>query len=359
MNSMEIAAAAFAKVLEASFAASVLVLIVLVIQFALRTRLTPAWRFALWLPVVLRLLLPYVPESPASVFNLPLWIRSQTAAPKTELIGVDAASVALPAATTINSTPSAQRTVTPNAVVPAPKSTLPAVQILALIWLVGAAFLLARLTIGGLWFQLRLSRHRLPRKPELVELLARLRSELNLRSNPDIIETPLVSSPCLFGFFRPRLLLPSDLHSNLTPAELSHVILHELAHLKRRDLFTNFLMAVAHAIHWFNPIVWLAFRRMRLERELACDQLVLESRGSSDPKGYGQTLLKLLHDFRTIPSPSALVGIAEDKQAAALRLSYIAQFAPRSSRFSKLGFALIALVTLCGLTSAQVTQTGV
>jgi beta-lactamase regulating signal transducer with metallopeptidase domain len=354
MNAMEITAAAFAKIIEASVAASILALIVLLIQFTLRARLSPAWRFALWLPVLLRLLLPYVPESPTSVFNLPQWARGQTPTSPLLAVAVNPATILPSAAPTLQaSTPTAigSTAVTPSA--PVAKATLSTIEVIALLWLTGALILLSRLALGSIWFHLRLSKNRLPRKPELIELLARLRAELNLRANPDLIETPIVQSPCLFGLLKPRLLLPSNLHSQLTPAELSHVILHELAHLKRRDLFTNLLMSVAHSIHWFNPIVWLISRRMRLERELACDQIVLQSRTTTDPRAYGQTLLKLLQDFTPAPGTPALVGIAEDKHAVTLRLRQIAQFPPRSSRFSTAGLFFLLAVSAIGLTRAQ------
>jgi beta-lactamase regulating signal transducer with metallopeptidase domain len=227
---------------------------------------------------------------------------------------------------------------------------------LAILWIAGAAILLSRLALGSLWFHFRLSRKRLARKPQLAEILARLRAEQNLRTNPDIIETPLVTSPCLFGLFKPRLLLPADLHSHLTQSELSHVILHELAHLKRGDLFTNLLISLAHSIHWFNPVVWFVSRRMRLERELACDQFVLQSRSATDARAYGQTLLKLLQDVTSNSSAPALVGIAEDKHTATVRVSQIAKFKPGPARFSRFGFALILLIAVCGLTNAQKNQ---
>jgi beta-lactamase regulating signal transducer with metallopeptidase domain len=356
MNPMEISAAAFTKVAEASLAASILALVVLLIQFALRSRLTPAWRFALWLPVLLRLLLPYVPEAPTSFLNFRQWIPAQATfenapplpASFEPTLKVDAPYGVRRVHAALDGAQLSQ-----NQPLPPQPSSLPWPTILAFLWLSVSLLLLTRLLLGSLWFNLRLSKNQLLRKPELVELLARLRADLNLRANPQIIETSLVSSPCLFGFFKPRLLLPADLHSQLTQSELSHVILHELAHLKRRDLFTNSLMAVAQAIHWFNPIAWLVFRKMRLERELACDQIVLQSRAATDPKAYGQTLLKLLHDFTPIPSTPALVGIAEDKHSATLRLSQIAQFTPRRSRFSTIGWGLLLATILIGLTNAQ------
>jgi len=372
MNPIEITTAAFAKVLEASIAASILALLVLLVQFTLRSRLTPAWRFALWLPVLLRLLLPYVPESPASIFNLPQWIPTQVPAvnsptlPSSEptlkgdaLLGVRRpvrGAHEPPSVLTDAALDGAQGNQIQNQPLPPPSSPVHWLTILAFLWLTVSLILLTRLALGSLWFNLRLAKNQRPRKPELAELLARLCAELNLRAHPIIIETPLVNSPCLFGFFKPRLLLPANLHPHLTESELTHVLLHELAHLKRRDLFTNFLMALAQSIHWFNPIAWLVFRKMRLERELACDQIVLQSRAASDPKAYGQTLLKLLRDFTPIPSTPALVGIAEDKHSATVRLRRIAQFTPRPSRYSLAGVALLLAIALLGLTNAQTPE---
>jgi beta-lactamase regulating signal transducer with metallopeptidase domain len=351
MKPMDITATAFAQVVDASIAASVLALIVLVIQFALRSRLSPAWRFALWLPVLLRLLLPYVPESPVSLFNLPRWAHTQPDSLTPNAVMLDSPPDVLPAPAIEK--PVALQALTPAPAVPAPTSTLSTVQLLAILWGAGASILLTRLALGSLWFHFRLSRNRLPRKPELAQLLARLRAEENLRSNPDVVETPLVHSPCLFGLFRPRLLLPTNLHSQLSRAELSHVILHELAHLKRRDLLTNFISSLALSIHWFNPVVWFVSRRMRLERELACDQFVLQSRSATDARAYGQTLLKLLQDVTSNSSTPALVGIAEDTHAVTLRLRQIAQFAPRSSRFSTLGLCFLLAISVVGLTRGQ------
>src|SRR5690606_27519903 len=119
-----------------------------------------------------------------------------------------------------------------------------------------------------------------------------------------------------------------------------HVLLHELAHLKRWDLMTNWLMAVAQAVHWFNPLVCLALRQMRVERELACDEMVLRatSEGGDDGgRAYGETILRLLEGVKSRPSLPALVGIAEEKHSARQRILQIVSFDRRRRGLRALG----------------------
>tara|TARA_R110002072_G_C7978294_1_gene535843 strand:- start:29319 stop:32906 length:3588 start_codon:yes stop_codon:yes gene_type:complete len=103
--------------------------------------------------------------------------------------------------------------------------------------------------------------------------------------------------PVVWGILRHRLLLPEAALA-WTPEQLQSVLLHELAHIKRCDAITQLLAQVACALHWFNPLVWLAAWRLHVERERACDDLVLVS--GVRPSEYAEHLL----DIATRLSPS-------------------------------------------------------
>src|SRR5437763_16965944 len=90
-----------------------------------------------------------------------------------------------------------------------------------------------------------------------------------------VVEMEEVGSPSLFGFVRPRLLLPAGLTRSFSLEELRYVFLHELGHIKRHDILIGWLMTAVQILHWFNPFAWLASYRMRMARELACDALAL------------------------------------------------------------------------------------
>ena len=100
-----------------------------------------------------------------------------------------------------------------------------------------------------------------------------------------------VQVPTAIGFFRPAIVLPSWALKELSPAELHALVLHELAHLRRWDDWTNLAQKVLRALFFFHPAVWWVERRLSLEREMACDDLVLAH--TSNPRAYAECLVSL------------------------------------------------------------------
>jgi bla regulator protein BlaR1 len=161
------------------------------------------------------------------------------------------------------------------------------------------------------------------------------------------------------GFVKPRLLLPPAVTESFDAGELRHVLLHELAHLKRHDVAINWLSSILLAFHWFNPVIWLAMARLRNDRELAADELVLSmTAGDAPPRdAYGNTLVKLLQTLSTqrrpAPALSGTVGILERAHPMRRRITMIAQFQGKFARRWTLAAAACMLVLLgIGLTDA-------
>ena len=113
------------------------------------------------------------------------------------------------------------------------------------------------------------------------------------------------SMPVATGIFRPAVIMPTDADT-WSESRLRIVLLHELAHVKRRDCLTHVLGQAACAFHWFNPLAWLAVKRARTERERACDDLVLAcgTRGSD----YADQLLEMARVLRGDRFPALLGG---------------------------------------------------
>jgi hypothetical protein len=166
--------------------------------------------------------------------------------------------------------------------------------VLAAVWSIGAASV-------GSWFLVQaistmlLFRGRRPVTDETVlAVLEDCKEELRIHVYLGVIETPHVHAPALFGWIRPRLLVPAGMLSALSRRELRHVFLHELSHLKRHDIVFNWLTALAQVLHWFNPAVWLAARQAHADMELACDELALSHLEDQGYRDYGVTIIKLL-----------------------------------------------------------------
>ncbi|HYE20255.1 MAG TPA: M56 family metallopeptidase [Tepidisphaeraceae bacterium] len=362
--------------LRAGWQAAALAAIVAAVLYLAGPRIPPAWRFGLWALVLARLAIPPLITVPHH------WLPAFGAAPtpatrepsdlsrdghhtalartdpspglhETPLVH-DAPLVQDPRPITAASMIAAPRIAETAAIArpPTPRPTesgtsaslepsttgRPIARALVLTWLAGVLLLLARTALATA----RLARavRRLPRvtHPRLTTALAAAATEMRLRRPPVALALPAGSAagPALVGVVRPRLLLPIDALADLSDAELRLVLLHELAHVRRRDVLWNWLAALVAAAHWFNPIGWLAAWRMRVEREAACDHAVLAAghttTQSADPaRLYAGAIVKLLERLAGAPAsspPSTSVALFEGKSQVHRRLVMIARFAP-------------------------------
>jgi beta-lactamase regulating signal transducer with metallopeptidase domain len=327
---------------QASCQASVVILLVLALQWLLRKQLPARWSHALWLLVVFRLVLPFSVETRFSLFN---WIAN----PGGTRLSAEFAEAG--AATS----PGPDSTASEASLAVAVPTLNPWMAWLAGIWLAGAVALPCY-SVLATW---RLGRKVWAQRPvtdqAVLNLLEDCKQEMRVRTPLSLIETSAVSGPALLGFIRPRLLLPAGLISAFSRPELRYVFLHELGHVKRGDIILNWLITVPLCLHWFNPLVWFAFHRMRADREVACDALALSHAGDTENRSYGQTIIKLLENFSRPVMAPALAGILETKNQMQRRISMIAKFKKTSGWpvFAASACAVLALVTLTDANSAQ------
>lgn len=161
--------------------------------------------------------------------------------------------------------------------------------ILALLWAGGAGVVVAR-TAGG-WWRLRRIRGRAdPLSDDAWKRRARERwAAMGGDGSPRIRVSPEISAPLTFGVLRPTLLLPQEALDTWSRSRTEAVLVHELAHLRRRDTFTQLLGRLACAAYWFHPLAWRAERAAAAERERACDDTVL--RGGARASEYARHLM--------------------------------------------------------------------
>ena len=193
-------------------------------------------------------------------------------------------------------------------------------------WIAGALVLLIRL--GWNTARLWLATQKLPvvtdrSARELLEDCCRL---MHAPRVPVLLEGPPDSGPALIGVLRPKLLLPPCVLHQFAWRELRLILLHELAHLRRGDVAVSYLLSMLQAIHWFNPLVWLAFARIRCERELACDEAVLRATPWREARAYGSVIVKLLEVLCHRPELAGAVGVIQTRELMHRRIAMIARF---------------------------------
>ncbi len=162
---------------------------------------------------------------------------------------------------------------------------------LPLAWCVGFAVLAVRLFAAHLLLR-RASRHcpalTAPPDEKIAAAFADACTRLSIRQRVTLLLDQKRTIPVVWGVFRQRLMLPLEARE-WSDEQLCSVLLHELGHIKRRDTLVQWLMQIACALHWWNPLVWFAAWRLHVERERACDDLVLAS--GVRPSAYAEHLL--------------------------------------------------------------------
>ncbi|MBL8850721.1 MAG: hypothetical protein JNG89_13660, partial [Planctomycetaceae bacterium] len=197
----------------------------------------------------------------------------------------------------------AQSTATIAAVEPAPASLGP--QVLLWVWLAGTACVALPLLIGlahSAWLGWRANRIT---DAAWTGLLDELRGQLQLRRRVSLLELRQPVIPMTWGVVRPVVIVPQS--AQQWPERLRRfVLLHELAHVKRWDVPFQLLGRLGCAVYWFHPLAWYALRRLRIERELACDDCVVTT--GERPSDYAEQLLQIVRTCR--PAGFASVGVA-------------------------------------------------
>ncbi|MGA3046712.1 MAG: M56 family metallopeptidase [Terracidiphilus sp.] len=188
------------------------------------------------------------------------------------------------------------------------------------------------LAIAALWATLSLWRatglalsavrlHRMARRATPVHVDETIQSVIRGEESgraAELCVSDEVERPSVFGFFRPRILLPSGLIERLSASELQQVVVHEMEHLRRRDDWTNLLQKIGLMLFPLNPVLFWAERRLCIERELACDDRVLRS--SCARKAYALCLTRLAEDSMLRRSLSLALGAWERRPELVLRV---------------------------------------
>ena len=255
--------AVFLRIVNMSFTASLVILAVLILRLGLK-KAPKFWSYILWSVVLLRLLLPFSFELPTSQV------------PTGELIAPRMLTESEPTLQISSGVPIIDEPVndflTENYFegVTVPVGTkLAAADIAAICWLIGVVIIAGAAAIS------------------LFKLRRRLKSAVNLRDN--IYQTDEVAMPFVLGVLRPHIYLPAS----LAEAEQPYILLHEQCHIRRGDHLIKLLAFAALTLHWFNPLIWLAYRLAMLDMEMSCDESVLAGLEPHIRLDYSESLLRL------------------------------------------------------------------
>lgn len=346
--------------LSVSFSGGALILALLAGKQLWRDRLSRQWQYYIWLPVILRLLIPFGPEN--SLLGGAYQAMDQAA--------VHAVMSAQPRETGGAPLPSAlpdspdggdeedSPDPAPPAIQPLRDGLSSLAQYAWVLWLAGALVLLIRKVTVYQGFVRYIRAGAVPvSNTELLDQLAAAAEQAGVKRPVDLWTDPLISSPLLIGCFRPCIVLPGE---DISAQDLQHIVLHELTHYRRLDPLYKWLVQFTVCLHWFNPLVHLMSREISRACEFSCDEAVLAKTGC--PQAYGKTLLNAMAAVGKYRASPGAVTLSENKQLLKERLGAIMNFRKRSGAARGLTCALTVCVLLgavfTGVYPAAADQSG-
>lgn len=352
---------AFDWVIRASIMASLLVILIVVVKILLKNKLQPRWHYIIWLPVVIRLLLPWSPESSISMYNLlpqqqyfsndyrP--IESAEISKQKDLLSdtnnqIDPSIGVKPAEQTSEaiSTESTTKPVTLLQSVSGYFSELNMKEVLMYIWLIGAISFALVTIIANLNVTRRMKKQKHITNLEIIQALENCKQRMEIKRPVTLIATDIVPSPAVFGFVKPKILLSNSMIRKFQENQLKYIFFHELAHIQRRDVAMNWLIHMLMIIHWFNPIMWYACKRIREDQEVACDALALSQISNDQKTEYGHMIIHLLEHISKSRRLPGLVGFFGNKEQLKRRILMIKHFKENSYRLSALGLITVIAI---------------
>jgi len=188
-------------------------------------------------------------------------------------------------------------------------------------WGVIAGLLLLRL-VAGLWRVSQIRKSCSPAdlagaEPEVAAILQKFES----RRRVTICVSDEVAMPAAIGFFRPAVVFPARLLPQLSAEEVRVILLHELAHLSRWDDWSNLAMGAVKAVFFFHPAVWWIENRLTLEREMACDDMVLAA--TANPRNYASCLISFVEKLQNPRGLALAQALVSRMRHMSLRVAQI------------------------------------
>ncbi len=329
----------FIKVLlSLSVSGALLLLLILGLKPLYKNKFSKRWQYYIWIVVALRFLLPFTPDTTiiGSLFE-----KFDTTAITNEI--PTNPNVPVPADTGNSKAEPIQ----PNREITTAAMREPVDKYVCLffIWSALALVLFVRkVTVYQGFIQYIKAGNKEVSDIKILNLLSDCEEKLKIKTRVELSCNPLIASPLLIGFFRPRIILPVG---EWEDKELSYIFVHELIHYKQRDMFYKWLIQIVVCVHWFNPFVYLLEKEVNKSCELSCDEKVISVLDDTARREYGDILISFLKSNNLYKSSLASVTLTEGAEQLKERLGAIMKFRKKSKGIIAITVIFTVAVCIC------------
>lgn len=181
---------------------------------------------------------------------------------------------------------------------------------------------------------------------EVLTLFNNCKAKFGIADDIKLVKTTRFSTPSVWGYYPSVVLLPKEMLEKLKLEKLELIFMHELAHIKRRDVLINWVILIYQTIYWFNPIVLIGLSNMKNDIELVCDEMVLKNIESEKYLEYGYIIIELLEYLRMPCLTKSAMGFLKDKNELKRRIVMIKTYRDKFGRTSIVGILIVLVIAL-------------
>ena len=184
-------------------------------------------------------------------------------------------------------------------------------------------------------------------EPELYQQYISCHEKLKIRRHVALYASCNISSPVSYGLLYPKVIIPQDMDILLSEQDVYYIFLHELQHYKHKDAALNYISCILQIIYWFNPFIWYGFHILQKDREIACDNSVINIIGKNNCIDYGYTLIRYAEKMQHNAFLSPLSRLGGEKKVIIDRIKEIANYQKISKKHKR--NSIVILVFACVL----------
>lgn len=313
----------------------VLALIIL-IKAVFKNKLSASFHYYIWIILIIRLAIPWRVESSFSVFNIFNPIVQQK-------INYDNSKLK---STELHNLVNKDKVKKVN--LKRNESKIGLKNILAYAWIAGI-LALSIYTLSGIIRVKSIERSSDSKEiPEFDRELSDCIRIVQIRKSITLKYTNKISSPCIYGIINPVIFIPSNLVKNISKSDFKYIIIHELCHLKRKDIIVKWIVTILNIIYWFNPIIRYGFYKMSQDCEISCDELAIKWLDNGENLKYGSTIIKILENQCSGDKLIGTTSMLENNSGIKKRILMISKCKGEVT-MKKLIFGIFVIIIMAGI----------
>ncbi|GAA0177476.1 hypothetical protein SH2C18_07020 [Clostridium sediminicola] len=347
----------FEMIVLSSIIGSVIVLMILILKTLFKNSLNSSFHYYIWLILIIKLILPFGPQTPFNISNVyeNFYVQSSTnenTQKKQIYTSIQIENTDLEDSISISDFQSSNKNIINNTINIPLKTKVSFENSFCFVWLFGVVLLIV-IFIASCKKLRKIIRSSIKNiNCSHKEILHSCMETMNIRKKVELSYSEKIGSPSLCGFIKPKILIPSSVAINIGDEEFKYIIMHELTHLKNKDILINWVITLLSIIYWFNPILLYGFHKMKQDCEISCDGKVISYLDEGENVQYGNSIIRVLELAKLNGISKRLTGTTSmvfNSSEIKRRIIMISKYKKLNLKSILLGTILVIFISVIGV----------